>query len=79
MVKEVKGPLNSYSPSFSTTRPNSRTILVSSSANSGTPSVLTIICSMISSGRGWPPATRWTMEAQSDFPNRFRITVPTWE
>src|SRR6266849_4988332 len=41
--------------------PDSTTVLVNSSTNSGTPSVLATICSTTSDGRALPPVTRSTI------------------
>ena len=50
-------------PRASRTNPDSSTILVSSSTNSGTPSVLATICSTTAAGSVLPPVTRCTISS----------------
>ena len=59
----------------SLSRPDSSTVLVSSSTNSGTPSVFATICASTSSGSALPPTTRSTIAAPSRRPSRFRASV----
>ena len=48
-------PVRAYRSPSSWSRPDSRTVLVSSSTNRGTPSVLATICPSTSAGRALPP------------------------
>src|SRR5215510_2404121 len=50
-----------YRPSSSRNTPDSTTVLVNSSTNKGTPSVLATICCITSRGRALPPVTRFTI------------------
>ena len=55
IARSGSGSLRSYCSSLSTTSPDSRTLFVSSSTNSGTPSVLATICSRTLIGSRLPP------------------------
>ena len=66
-----------WSPA-SATMPLSTTVLVSSSINSGTPSVRSAICSEISLGSALPPVTWRMISAPYRRGSRLRVSIVTW-
>src|SRR5262249_28724507 len=52
---------------------DSMTVLVNSSTNKGTPSVLATICCTTSGGRALPPVTRSTIVSTSERPKRLSV------
>ena len=73
----VTGPVTIYRSPASTSRPLSTTALVSSSMNSGTPSVRSVIWSAISLGKALPPVTCTIISARSRRGRRLRLISVT--
>ena len=70
MASAGRGPVSSKRSPASRNKPNSRTALVNSSTNSGTPSVRSKIWSSSSRGSALPPLTRTTTAAPCDRESR---------
>jgi hypothetical protein len=59
-------------------RLNSKTVLVNSSTNSGTPSALATICSSTSGGNALPPVTSATIAAPRLRLSRLSVSAVMW-
>src|SRR5262249_35839154 len=77
ITRDGSGSTATYRSPASWSTPDSSTVLVSSSANKGTPSALLMICSCSSRGNSLPAATSEMMTPVSSRDNRSRRSMVT--